>query len=200
MLLGPRGTPRTRAWVDHEIKRFSEYERACQHDVRFREQARWSEATSQSGEFRPAFTTALMLHVRLLCAACLVARGAQAAVALLTAASRVAWHAQAQWEGLVAELDARVVDGTDGTAAGDDSAGKAAELKRVEDALTALFRAMTMDKYMSAAMIGLEKRTAFVKQERESEACACTLDASPPPRLQGAALSGCFGRERRRRG
>ena len=105
--------------------------------------------------------------------ACLVARGAQAAVALLTAASRVAWYAQAQWEGLVAELDARVVDGTDGTAAaGDDSASKTAELKRVEDALTALFQAMTMDKYLCAAMLGLEKRTAFVKQEREALARA----------------------------
>ena len=165
VLLGPRGTPRTREWVDHEIKRFREYERDCRDGVRFQEKARWSEATSQSGEFRPAFTTALMLHVRLLCAACLVARGAQAAVALLTAASRVACHAQAQWEGLVAELDARVVEGTAG--GGDDDSAKTAELKRVEEALTALFRAMTMDKYMLAAMCGLEKRTAFVKEQRE---------------------------------
>lgn len=65
VLLDAQGVPRTREWLDFEIKRFVEYEEICLCDLRQWEKRRWDTAKNQTRHFRPAFTTALLLHVRM---------------------------------------------------------------------------------------------------------------------------------------
>ena len=86
---------------------------------------------------------------------------ASCAEALLTAASCT----QAQWEGLIAELDARVVN--DGTSAGVVDSAKTDELIRVEEALRAVLNDMNSDKYLLAAWQCLEETTALINNFRE---------------------------------